>query len=108
MGSIFSFTRVGPRSRLVLGHEPDHVKANLDTLGLCFGSLVPSGFIMFDIDEFNPLQPVLPENRPIIDGGQYVDGVISGASGTIIYDGGFMQTELLSHHFSCSRLSRGT
>ena len=28
------------------------------------------------------------KNRPIIDGGQYVDGVISGASGTIIYDGG--------------------
>jgi len=62
---------------------------NFDTLASGVSvPLVPSGFIMFDIDEFNPLQPVPPENRPIIDGGQYVDGVISGASGTIIYDGG--------------------
>ena len=61
---------------------------NFDTLASGVSvPLVPSGFIMFDIDEFNPLQPVPPENRPIIDGGQYVDGVISGASGTIIYDG---------------------
>ena len=34
------------------------------------------------------LQPVPPENRPIIDGGQYVDGVPSGVTGSIIYDGG--------------------
>ena len=43
---------------------------------------------MFDIDEFNPLQPIPPENRPVIDGGQYIDGAPSGTSGTVIYDGG--------------------
>jgi hypothetical protein len=34
------------------------------------------------------LQPVPPENRPIFDGGQYLNGSPSGVSGTIIYDGG--------------------
>ena len=70
--------------------NPTMVKVlNFDTLASGVSvPLVPSGFVMFDIDEFNPLQPVPPENRPIIDGGQYVDGVPSGTVGTIVYDGG--------------------
>lgn len=52
-------------------------------------NLVASGFSMFDIDTFNPLQPIPPENRPIVDGGGYDDGVvISGGLFTTIYDGG--------------------
>jgi len=43
----------------------------------------------FDIDTFNPLQPVPPENTPIADGGTYLNGiVVSGISPIIIYDGG--------------------
>jgi len=70
--------------------NPTMVKVlNFDTLASGVSvPLVPSGFVMFDIDEFNPLQPVPPENRPIIDGGQYLNGSPSGVSGTIIYDGG--------------------
>ena len=43
---------------------------------------------MFDIDEFNPLQPVPPEQRPVFDGGIYINGAASGTAPTIIYDGG--------------------
>lgn len=82
------------------GTVPDHVLysdmnptmvkvMNFDTLASGVTTqLVPSGFIMFDIDEFNPLQPVPPDERPVIDGGIYVDGVTSGTSPSIIYDGG--------------------
>jgi len=63
---------------------------NFDTLASGGVSpLVPSGFSMFDIDTFNPLQPVPPENTPIADGGTYLNGiVVSGFSPIIIYDGG--------------------
>ena len=71
--------------------NPTMVKAmNFDTLASGVTTpLVPSGFVMFDIDEFNPLQPVPPEERPRFDGGVYVNGVrVSGANPTLIYDGG--------------------
>ena len=70
--------------------NPTMVKVmNFDTLASgVVSTLVPSGFVMFDIDEFNPLQPVPPEERPVNDGGIYVDGVTSGVAPTIIYDGG--------------------
>jgi hypothetical protein len=70
--------------------NPTMVKVmNFDTLASGVTTqLVPSGFIMFDIDEFNPLQPVPPEERPVVDGGIYVDGVASGVIPSIIYDGG--------------------
>ena len=62
---------------------------NFDTLASGVTTrLVPSGFIMFDIDEFNPLQPVPPDERPVIDGGIYIDGITSGTAPSIIYDGG--------------------
>ena len=70
--------------------NPTMIKVmNFDTLASGVTTqLVPSGFIMFDIDEFNPLQPVPPEERPVVDGGIYVDGVASGVIPSIIYDGG--------------------
>ena len=51
-------------------------------------ALQASGFTMFPINEYNPLVPILPSDRPIYDGGQYFDGypVTSGAA--IIWDGG--------------------
>ena len=86
--------------------NPTMVKVlNFDTLASGVSvPLVPSGFIMFDIDEFNPLQPVPPENRPIIDGGQYLNGSPSGASGTIIYDEGLSKNGAPLHHFSARSL----
>ena len=71
--------------------NPTVVKVlNFDTLASGGVSpLVASGFSMFDIDTFNPLQPVPPGQRPISDGGTYLNGVVvSGASPTFIYDGG--------------------
>ena len=63
---------------------------NFDTLASGVTQpIVPSGFTMFDIDVYNPLQPVPPENTPIADGGTYLNGVTaSGFSPIIIYDGG--------------------
>ena len=63
---------------------------NFDTLASGVTQpIVPSGFSMFDIDVYNPLQPVPPENTPIADGGTYLNGVtVSGISPIIIYDGG--------------------
>ena len=82
---------------------------NFDTLASGVSvPLVPSGFIMLDIDEFNPLQPVPPENRPIIDGGQYVDGVISEQVGRLFTTVGFMQTELLSRSLFSPIINGGT
>lgn len=79
-----------PEHVLYSDMNPTMVKVmNFDTLASgVTPSLAPSGFVMFDIDEFNPLQPVPPEARPRIDGGVYVDGVISGVVPSIIYDGG--------------------
>lgn len=69
---------------------PTMVKVlNFDTLASGnVPNLVASGFSMFDIDTFNPLQPVPPENRPIVDGGIYDNGVTSGSLPAITYDGG--------------------
>ncbi len=79
-----------PNHVLYSDMNPTMVKVlNFDTLASGVSiPLVPSGFVMFDIDEFNPLQPVPPEARPIFDGGIYQNGSPSGVSGTIIYDGG--------------------
>jgi hypothetical protein len=80
-----------PTHMLYSDMNPTVVKVlNFDTLASGGVSpLVSSGFSMFDIDTFNPLQPVPPGARPIYDGGTYLNGaVVSGASPTFIYDGG--------------------
>lgn len=79
-----------PNHVLYSDMNPTMVKVmNFDTLASgVVSTLVPSGFVMFDIDEFNPLQPVPPDERPVYDGGQYFNGVASGLAPTIIYDGG--------------------
>ena len=79
-----------PNHVLYSDMNPTMVKVmNFDTLASGVTTrLVPSGFIMFDIDEFNPLQPVPPDERPVIDGGIYIDGITSGTAPSIIYDGG--------------------
>ena len=62
---------------------------NFDTLASGnVPALTASGFTMFFLDEYNPLIPVPPENQPIIDGGQYEDGIAVGSGIAFIYDGG--------------------
>lgn len=80
-----------PTHMLYSDMNPTLVKVlNFDTLASGGVSpLVASGFSMFDIDTFNPLQPVPPEARPILDGGTYLNGItVSGITPSIIYDGG--------------------
>jgi hypothetical protein len=43
---------------------------------------------MFFLDNFNPLIPIPPENRPIYDGGQYEDGIPVSSGAALILDGG--------------------
>ena len=43
---------------------------------------------MFFLDDFNPLIPVPPENIPIVDGGQYENGIPVGSGALLIYDCG--------------------
>ena len=87
------------------------VKAmNFDTLASGVTTpLVPSGFVMFDIDEFNPLQPVPPDARPRLDGGTYLNGVrVSGANPSFIYNGGTYLNGSLTPPLSESLINGGT
>ena len=79
-----------PTHMLYSDMNPVVVKVlNFDTLASGgVSALKPSGFAMFDIDEYNPLIPVPPENRPKYDGGQYEDGIPVGSGALILYDGG--------------------
>lgn len=79
-----------PTHMLYADANPTTVKVlNFDTLASGeVPALQASGFTMFFLDEYNPLIPVPPENRPIYDGGQYEDGVPVGSGAVIIYDGG--------------------
>jgi len=62
---------------------------NFDTLASGnVPAIQASGFTMFFLDDFNPLIPVPPENIPIVDGGQYENGIPVGSGALLIYDCG--------------------
>lgn len=80
---------------------------NFDTLNSgVTNPLSPSGFEMFDIDQYNPFLPPDPETTPRIDGGQYFNGVlVSGAS--LIYDGGSYVNGVLTPYPSFPSITNG-
>ena len=79
-----------PVHMLYSDSNPTTVKVlNFDTLASGeVPALQASGFTMFFLDQYNPLIPIPPENRPIYDGGQYEDGITVSSGSVLILDGG--------------------
>lgn len=50
--------------------------------------LASGNFVMSDFDEYNPFVPIPPQDRPVYDGGVYINGNLSGIAPPFVFDGG--------------------